>query len=113
MQLTQIKKSGIQALVVAAFTAGALFTSAAVADQAHAAENSVVAVTEEVDPWSNGGARGEGVDPWSGVAAGGDVDPWSGVAAGGEVDPWSGVAAGGEVDPWSGVAAGGDVDPWS
>ncbi|MER5835387.1 hypothetical protein ABT116_32310 [Streptomyces sp. NPDC002130] len=90
MQLTQIKKSGIQALVVAAFTAGALFTSAAVADQAHAAPNSVAAVAE-VDPWSGVAARGGDVDPWSGVAAGGgDVDPWSGVAAGtDDVDPWS------------------------
>ncbi|MGY1496982.1 hypothetical protein ACW4TU_10310 [Streptomyces sp. QTS52] len=65
MQLTQIKKSGIQALVVATFTAGALFTSVAVA-------------TEGVDPWSNVVAGGEGVDPWSNAAAGtDDVDPWS------------------------------------
>ncbi|NEC92474.1 hypothetical protein [Streptomyces sp. SID12501] len=52
MQLTQIKKSGIQALVVAAFTAGALFTGVAV-------------VTEGVDPWSNAATGTDDVDPWS------------------------------------------------
>ncbi|ELP63353.1 hypothetical protein ACKI1I_25955 [Streptomyces turgidiscabies] len=81
MQLTQIKKSGIQALVVAAFAAGALFTG-------------VAAGGGDVDPWSNVVAGGGGgVDPWSNVVAGG----------GGGVDPWSNVVAGdgGDVDPWS------------
>ncbi|MFJ5733392.1 hypothetical protein [Streptomyces paradoxus] len=91
MQLKQIKNSGIQALVVAAFTAGALFTGVAVADQAHAAPNRVAAGVASVDPWSTVPAGGDEVDPWSTIPAGSDeVDPWSNVAAGtDDVDPWS------------------------